>query len=74
VRYADLTGNRYEHDWDVVPAVYEGAQQHRGMDELVRAVEDGFSVAYRGAGGPGDGHRPSTGPPSEEAPSTRWGE
>jgi hypothetical protein len=58
VRYADLTGNRYEHDWDVVPAVYEGAQQHRGIDEFVRAVEDDFSVAYRGREGWGTGTDP----------------
>ena len=39
-RYADLTGNRYEHDWVIDPAAYGGAQQHRGIDELVAAVEN----------------------------------
>ena len=51
MRYADLTSNRYEHDWDVVPAVYEGAQKHRGMDELVATVREGFSGPHGDAGG-----------------------
>jgi hypothetical protein len=61
VRYADLTGNRYEHDWAVVPAVYEGAQPHRGIVELVRAVDEGLSGPYGGDGGDssGGGHQPS---------------
>jgi hypothetical protein len=61
VRYSDLTGNRHEHDWDVTPAVYEGAQAHRGIDELVRAVEKGFSGTHGSAGGnaSGDGRQPS---------------
>jgi hypothetical protein len=89
VRYSDLTGNRYEHDWDVVPAIYEGAQAHRGMGELVRAADEGSSGAYGGGAGgnaSAGGRRPAARRPasaedgaderrtSEQNPSTHSGE
>lgn len=58
VRYTDLTGNRYEHDWDIEPAVYEDIRGpgRRGVDDLVRAVE-GLSEGV--TDGRGDGGRPT---------------
>ena len=60
VRYTDLTGNLYEHDWDVDSAAYEGAQRHRGMDELVATVE-GLARGWETGDGPGPAVRSRVG-------------
>ena len=58
VRYTDLTGNRYEHDWDVEPAVLEGIR----APGCGRPGGDGCSsIPYASDGDPGrDGNASAT--------------
>ena len=40
-RYKDLAGESYESEWKLDPLLFEGGQveNHRGMNDLVEAVE-----------------------------------
>ena len=49
VRYQDITGGSYSHDWEIDPMLYQGLRRigYRGVSDLVDIVE---RIAEEGVG------------------------